>query len=434
MKQTSTSTRWMRDPRMTVMSVLLVIAVFAGAGLNQVITQTGIAQDRFSNASNYSVIGETYDTIRENYVLQHEFSDEELVWGAARGMVDTLGDTNHSRFLNPEEAKDFLDRGRNRLVGIGISVDLTGDLPVVIYPMKDTPAIRAGILPGDTIVEIDGVDISDMDPVESTELIAGEAGTDVTLKLIRRGQEEPYEVTITRENIQIDPVQYAMLPNNVLWLRLDSFSEGASLRINEGLAWGQDQGMTSVIFDLRGNPGGFVTEAKAVAGEFLPEGSPLFQQLDINGDTVTNPVGLTNAERRFGDYSEGGSYLEGPLVVLVDGNSASASEIVSSALMESERAEVVGLTTAGTGTVLYPFEMSDGSMAVLGIELFLTGYGTDIYKKGVTPTHEVEFSEVPNEFPWFPASLGADEALVSQAEYDELEDPQLHFAFDLLQE
>ncbi len=423
MKHLSVSSAGSRAPRTVVMSLLVVFALFMGAGINQFITQVGIAQDRFSNASNYSIIGETYDVIRENYVLQADFTDEELVWGATRGMIETLGDTDHSRFLNPEEAIDWINSGNNELIGIGISVDLTGDLPVVIYPMKDSPAMKAGIQPGDSIVEIDGVDITEMDPREATDLISGEAGTDVTLKLIRQGETEPYEVTITREKIEIDPVQYAMLPNNVLWLRLDQFSRGSSDRVADGLLWGKEQGMTGVIFDLRGNPGGFVIEAEAVAAQFLPPGSPLYQELDITGDTETMET-----------YTEDGAYLDGPLVVLVNENSASASEIVSSALMESGRAEVVGLTTAGTGTVLLPFDLSDGSLAVIGIELFLTGHGTDIYKHGVEPTHEVEYSDELNAYPQFPASLSIDEGTMDQATFDNLEDPQLHFAFDLLQD
>ena len=423
MRQNPTPGTWARAPRTAVMSILLVLALFAGAGLNQLITQVGIAQDRFSNASNYSIIGETYDVIRENYVLQEDFTDEELVWGASRGMIETLGDTNHSRFLNPEEAEDWINSGNNELIGIGISVSLVGEVPVVIYPMKDSPAMKAGIQPGDSIVEIDGVDITDMDPAEATDLITGEAGTDVTMKLIRHGETRPYEVTITREKIEIDPVQYAMLPNNVLWLRLDQFSRGSARRVAEGIAWGKDQGMTSVVLDLRGNPGGFVIEAEAVASQFLPDGSPLYQELDITGQTRTVNIS-----------SDGGNYLDGPLVVLVNENSASASEIVSSALMESGRAEVVGMTTAGTGTVLLPFDLSDGSLAVVGIELFLTGHGTDIYKKGVTPTHEVKFSDELNAYPLFPASLMADQATLSQADFTALEDPQLHYAFDLLQD
>lgn len=411
-----------RTPRTVVLSVLIVVAMFVGAGVDRILVEGGTAQDRLSSASNYSIIGETYDTIRENYVLQSEFTDEELVWGAAWGMVESLGDTGHSRFLNPEEAVEYEQSSNNELVGIGISVDLTGDLPVVNYPMKNSPAIEAGILPGDTILAVDGVDLTTVTPEEGIDLISGEVGTDVTLELRHAGEEESYEVTITRELIQMDPVQYAMLPDGVLWLHLNQFSRGASSRVAEGLEWGQDQGMTGVVLDLRGNPGGFVIEAMGVASQFLPAGTPLLQEMDMTGDT-----------RTISTVGENGLYTEGPLVVLVDEHSASSSEITSSAIMESGRGELVGETTSGTGTVLLPFDLSDGSMVMIGIQLFLTGEGTDIYHVGVKPTHEVEFSADPLERPWFPASLSIDEGEFTQAEFAEHEDPQLHFAFDLLQ-
>lgn len=412
-----------RSMRTVAMSVMLVFAMFIGAGLDRIMIEVGNANDRLSGASNYEVLGETYDVIRENFVLQSEFSDEELVWGAASGMVDALGDDGHSRFMNPQEAEDYIESTTNELIGIGVSINLTGELPVINYPMKNSPAMEAGIEPGDVILEIDGVDITGMDPTEATDLISGEEGTDVTLVLQHADEDEPYEVTITRARIEVDPVQYAMLPNNVLWLRLDQFSRGSSDRVIEGLEWGQEQGMTGVILDLRGNPGGFVLEANAIASQFLPAGTPLYQEMDISREPTT----ITTV-------GKDGVYTEGPLVVLVNENSASASEITSSALMESGRAELVGETTAGTGTVLLPFDLSDGSMVMIGIELFLTGEGTDIYKIGVKPTHEVAFSNLPLEFPKFPASLQIDGETMAEADFDALEDPQLHFAYDLLQD
>lgn len=413
---------WKQAPRTVVMSVLIVVAMFVGAGLDRIMIEVGTASDRLSGASNYSIIGETYELIRDNYVLQADFTDEELVWGAAWGMVESLGDTGHSRFMNPEEAVDYEQRSANELIGIGVSVDITGEYPVVNYPMKDSPAMNAGILPGDMLLEVDGVDLTGMDPTEALDLVSGEEGTDVTLKLVHQGEDEPFEVTVTRARIQIDPVQYAMLPNNVLWLRLDQFTSGASTRIVEGLQWGLDHGMTSVILDLRGNPGGFVIEAMGVVGQFVPAGTPVFQEADMTGVT-----------RTVSTVGNSGLWLEGPLVVLVDESSASSSEMTSSAIMESGRGELVGQTTAGTGTVLLPFDLSDGSKVMIGIQLFLTGQGTDIYHEGVHPTHEVVFSADPLARPWFPASLSIDEGSLSETEFAELEDPQLHFAFDLLQ-
>lgn len=410
-----------RTPRMIAMSVLIVLAMFVGAGLDRIMVDVGTASDRLSGASNYEIIGETYDLIRENYVLQADFTDEELVWGAAWGMVESLGDTGHSRFMNPEEAVAYEQNSNNELIGIGVSVDITGEYPLINYPMKNSPAMDAGILPGDILLEVDGVDLTGMDPSEALDLVTGEEGTDVTLVLLHAGEEEPYEVTITRARIELDPVQYAMLPNNTLWLRLEQFSSGASTRVVEGLQWGKEQGMTSVILDLRGNPGGFVIEAMGVVGQFVPAGTPVFQEADMDG-----------VSRTVSTVGNNGLWLEGPLVVLVDGNSASSSEMTSSAIMESGRAELVGETTSGTGTVLLPFDLSDGSVVMIGYQLFLTGQGTDIYHVGVKPTHNVVFSAEPMARPWFPAMLSIDQGSMDETAFAELEDPQLHFAFDLL--
>lgn len=411
-----------RTPRTVVMSVLIVVAMFVGAGLDRIVVEVGTASDRLSSASNYSIIGETYETIRDNYVLQSEFSDEELVWGAAWGMVESLGDTGHSRFMNPQEALDYERSSNNELIGIGISVNVEGRFPVVNYPMKDSPAMNAGILPGDVILEVDGVDLSGMDASDAVDLITGEEGTDVVLVLRHADAEETYEVTITRARIEVDPVQYAMLPNNVLWLRLDQFSRGSASRVADGLRWGEEQGMTGVILDMRSNPGGFVIEAMGVASQFLPSGTPLLQEMDINGVT-----------RTVSTVGDNGLYLDGPLVVLVNNDSASSSEITSSAIQESGRGELVGETTSGTGTVLLPFDLSDGSVIMVGYQLFLTGQGTDIYHVGVQPTHEVVFSANQNARPWFPASLSVHQGELNDAEFAELQDPQLHFAFDLIQ-
>lgn len=422
MKQKSESGSGMKSPRTVALSMLVVFALFIGAGLDRFFIEAGTASDRFSNASNYSIIGETYDAIRENYVLQADFTDEQLVWGAASGMMESLGDTGHSYFMNPEQAIASEQSENNELVGIGVSVNTEGEYPVVIYPMKDSPAMKAGIQPGDTLLEVDGVDLTGMDPTEALDLVTGEEGEDVTLVFRHADSDETYEVTITRERIALDPVQYAMLPNNVLWLRLDQFSRGSSTRVAEGLEWGQEQGMTSVILDLRGNPGGFVIEAMGVASQFLPDGTPLLQEMDVTGNSRTiNTVGNK------------GRYLEGPMTVLVDENSASAAEITSSALMESGRAEGVGKITAGTGTVLLPFDLSDGSRIMVGVQLFLTGQGTDIYHVGVKPTHDVAFSSDPTAYPYFPATLLVDGDEMTEADFTALEDDQLHFAYDLLQ-
>lgn len=410
--------------RTVVMSIMLVLAVGAGVGLDRLMIETGLvdASTQLTASEDFTILEETYDAIRNNYVLEEEISDEELIYGAARGMVDALGDEGHSVFLNPQEAKEFEESSRGELVGIGIQIDTEANPPIVIAPIPDSPALEAGLLPGDVILEVDGVSTKDMDPEEIGNRIRGEAGTDVTLTLQHEGEDETYEVTITRARIDVNPVSWAMLPNDVLWLQVSQFSSGATEGVQEAIRAGKELGATSVILDLRNNPGGLVFEAMGIASQFLPDGTPLYQEVDAEGDSeVIRTVGSN------------GVYQDGPLVVLVNQYSASASEIVSSSLMEAGRAPVLGEQTFGTGTVLLPFELSDGSMAVLGTELWLTGEGDEIYKEGVEPTETVELEEgTRTALPVIYTSQTGDEEITA-ATFATIEDAQLHAAWEELE-
>jgi carboxyl-terminal processing protease len=284
--------------------------------------------------------------------------------------------------------------------------------------MQGSPAFETGILPGDTIIAIDGESIEGMDPADAVDLVRGEAGTDVTLELIHAGEEESYEVTITRAEIEINPVSWVMLPNGVMWLQLDQFSRGATDALTAALEEGQAQGMTGLILDLRGNPGGLVVEALGVASQFLPDGTPLFQRVDAEENVeVIETVG------------NNGAYLDGPMVVLVDGNSASSAEIVASALQEAGRSELYGETTFGVGTVLLPFELEDGSMAVLGIELLRTGSGQEIFQKGVTPANEVELG-LDQAAGYIPVEDADQDHELTEQEFSSIEDDQVQAAYD----
>lgn len=411
----------MRMTRTIAMSFMLLLAMGVGIGLDRLAIHTGLvdASGQFTSSENFQILEETYDAIRNNYVLQDEISDEDLVYGAARGMVEALGDTNHSRFMDPEEAIQFEQSSRGELVGIGIQIDTQSTPPIVISPIPNSPAFEAGILPGDMILEVDGVPTSEMSAEEVGNNIRGEEGTDVTLTLRHAGETEPYEVTITRASINVPAVDWAMLPDGVLWIQLSGFTVGATEEVQEALRQGEQMGMTGVILDLRNNGGGLVFEAMGIASQFLPDGTPLFQEVNAEGETqVVSTVGSN------------GLYQDGPLVVLVNNYSASASEIVSSALMESGRAPLLGETTSGTGTVLLPFELSDGSIALLGTELWLTGQGNDVYKRGVTPTEEIFLPA--DDFPAMPMLVAgaADDPNVTQQEFDAVEDVQLQAAWE----
>jgi len=416
----STVTAIDRQLRKFLVATMLLIAVGAGIGIDRyvlVFTPAGAQNDsELIDSEAFTILEETYNIIRNDYVLSEEFTEEDLIYGASRGMVDALGDEGHSRFLDPDEAESFIESSRGILVGIGIQVDTEVSPPRVIMPIQNSPALEAGILAGDVILTVDGVDTTDFDdPAEAVDLIRGDEGTDVTLELRHEGEAESYEVTITRARIEVESVSWAMLPDNVLWIRISEFSAGTTEGLEEALVEGKELGAEGVILDLRANPGGLVFEAIGVGSQLQPDGSVLFQEQDSEGEiSEVSTVGSR------------GEWQEGPLVVLIDGDSASAAEITSSSIADNGRGILVGETTFGTGTVLLPMELSDGSMVLIGTEMWLSADGEVIWRQGVEPTIEIE-----NEFGVrVTVPYSYDDNELTDAQFAELEDDQLLTAFE----
>ncbi len=370
--RTSSLERW------ALIGLLVVGSMAAGVGLDRLLIGEG-ARSELARADGFTILDETYMVIRNNYVLEDEISDQDLMYGAAAGMVFSLGDTNHSRFHDPEDARRFVEASRGELTGIGVNLDASA-LPLrVTMPVEGSPAFEAGIQAGDLIIGIDGVTIEELSgPEEAVSLIRGEEGTSLTLLLQRPGIAEPLEVSLTRSKIEIHPVSWVMLPGDVLWVRIDQFSLGAGADFEAALQSGITLGAKGLILDLRANPGGLVTEAIAVGEQLLAEGSVLFQKEGGSGQI-----------EKVRTASKVGLWRSAPVVVVIDGDSASAAEIVASSLENNGRAALVGETTAGTGTVLSPVELSDGSLILVGTELWLTPDGEVIWHNGVAPTIEV---------------------------------------------
>lgn len=382
----SLSSRPMPIQRLAAVA-LVAISIGTGIGVDRVLLtpdQVGAqTEPDLTDAENFSVLLETFDVIRESYVRSDDISDDELIYGAAAGMVDALGDTGHSRFLSPEDAQRFAENTSGELVGIGVNIDTTAVPLRVIMPIQNSPALDAGVKAGDLIVSINGEDITKFeDPQDAVVLIRGEEGTDITIQVQREGVPDPIEMTMTRARITIEPVSWAMLPNDVLWVRIDQFSTGATDGLVTALQQGKELGARGLILDLRANPGGLVSEAMGVAQQLQPGGSVLYQEEDSTGAIVEQLV-------PEGD----GEWQDLPIVVLIDGDSASAAEIVSSSLADNGRATLVGETTTGTGTVLMPTQLTDGSMVLIGTELWLTANGEVIWHHGVDPTIEVELDD-----------------------------------------
>jgi carboxyl-terminal processing protease len=409
-----------RHLRMVVMAVMLLVAVGAGIGIDRLVLEFSPAgaqrEEELADLESFQILEETYNIIRDDYVLSEDFTEEDLIYGASRGMVDALGDEGHSRFLDPEEAEQFELSSRGELVGIGIQVDTEQVPPRVIMPIQDSPAFEAGIRAGDLILAIDGVPTTEFtDGEESINAIRGEEGTDVTLELIHEGDVDSYEVTLTRSRIIVESISWAMLPDDVLWIRISEFSSGTTEGLKDALEEGKALGAKGVILDLRANPGGLVFEAIGVGSQFQPDGSVLFQEMDAEGET-----------REVTSVGSSGEWQEGPLVVLIDGDSASAAEITSSSIENNGRGPLIGQTTFGTGTVLLPMELSDGSMVLIGTEMWLSADGEVIWKKGVVPT--IEIANEPGVQVSLPFTFDGNE--VTGDQFAELEDDQLLAAFD----
>ena len=319
---------------------------------------------------------EALDVVRDDYVDQGAIDPEKLTYGAIEGMLDTLGDEGHTRFLTPEEREQNQEGLSGTYVGIGVQLETREDDVVVTAPIEGSPAQEAGVESGDVVVGVDGQSVRDEEISGIVSKVKGPEGTSVELTVSRDGNERVFE--LRREKIDSPVVTWARVPGtDVAHVRLSSFSDDAAEELRAAFGEAREAGAERFIFDLRDNPGGRLDQAVEVAGFFLEPGSVAYVRKDASGERETVEVegepGLTDA----------------PLVVLVNDGSASSSEIVSGALRDNDRATVVGQTTFGTGTVLSEFELEDGSSILLGVAEWLTPDGDFIRETGIEPDVKV---------------------------------------------
>jgi carboxyl-terminal processing protease len=302
--------------------------------------------------------------------------------------VDALGDTGHSTHLTPDMVKELKNMERGEFKGIGIEIQIKDGHVVIVAPMDDSPAQRAGLRAGEIILKVSGQDISDWPLNRVVEQISGRAGTKVALTVQDPHSGHTRQVTVARASIKLHEVTWQRLPGTTIaHLRLASFDSGVTKDLRKALLQIQGEHLTGVILDLRNNPGGLLDEAIGVASQFLSDGLVL-QAKDAKGEMESVPV------------QKGGIATDIPLCVLINEGSASAAEIVAGALQDAKRADLVGQTTFGTGTVLQEFRLSDGSALLLAVEEWLTPNGRSFWHKGITP--QVEVPLPPEANPLFP--------------------------------
>lgn len=316
---------------------------------------------------------EAWTLIHDRYVDVQAIDDQKLVGGAISGMLGTLGDDGHTRYLNPEQVQQHIEGLSGNFIGVGIQVEERDGRITVVAPLDNSPAQQAGIQSGDVLTQINGQEVTGLTIEAIVDQIRGPEGTTVSLTFERPSTGETQSYTLERVRLDVQSVSWSMLPDKVAVIRIRQFSSGTSDQLQSALQAIQQQGAEEIVLDLRNNPGGLVDEAIKVASPFLPEESPVFITQERDGHQTiysSEPMEVRTSL---------------PLAVLVNEGSASSAEIVAGALKENGRAVVIGQPTFGTGTLLNQFPLSDGSALLLGTELWLTPSGQMIRENGIQP-------------------------------------------------
>ena len=371
-----------RLPLWFVLPLISVVAI--GTTIIGYVAATQINTPCTLSATECQKLSRFYDAwqiVSENYVDPKAASTDALVDGAITGLVDSLGDRGHSRYLSPKVADAERESLNGTFEGIGAYLSERDGFVIIAAPIPGTPAERAGIRPGDRILKVDGVDVRSDSVTDLQSKVRGPGGSTVQLEILHDdGSIE--QMSITRASINIPSVTWGMLPNNVAHIHLNQFSSQAENDIKQALVAANQAGATHIILDLRNNPGGYVDQLMRVASQFLPRGSTVLIEEDRDGNRTpytTDNTGLANNT---------------PLVVLINGNSASAAEILAGSIQSAKRATIIGEPTFGTATVLRPFDLDEGAQIRLGTSQWLTPAGEVVRGKGINPDTLVALSNL----------------------------------------
>lgn len=333
-----------------------------------------------SVGADFNIFWQTWDIIRENALKSDTVSDKDLVYSAAAGLLRSLDDP-YSVFQKPGDAAKFNQDVQGNFGGVGMRIDVKDKQLIVLQPLKNSPSDRAGVKAGDKIIKINGTYSLDMDIDTAVKLIRGEVGTKVRVTLLRDGWSAPKEFSITREIIQVPTLDYALKNGDVAYVQLYSFNNNAEQLFRDAIRSPELGKAKGLILDLRGNPGGFLDVAVRLAGWFVEQGKPVVTEEFRSGEKNTY-------------QSPGGGQLKDfPLVVLVDGNSASAAEILAGALRDDRNAILVGEKTFGKGTVQELKNLTDGSQIKITVAHWLLPKGALIDKNGIEPDIKVPVTE-----------------------------------------
>ena len=376
-----------RSRAILIISVLLALgAGFAGgfgyfkfrnAENVDAIIQKVVNKDGGQGAAvDFGLFWQVWDRLHERFVGQKQLDSQKLVYGAISGMVAAAGDP-YTVFFEPVTSKKFQEEVSGSFSGVGMEIGRRDDLITVIAPLKDSPAMRAGVLAGDIVVKVDDADSAGWTVEEAVNRIRGKKGTTVHLTLFREGVEDYLELSIVRDNIKISAVEWKMLDDHIAYLQIMSFNANVDSEFERAARELTAAGATRLIVDVRNNPGGLLGSAVNLAGWFLKPDSLVVSERFSDG---------TQEELR----SDGSGKLASiPTVVLINGGSASAAEILAGALHDVRHLELVGEQSFGKGSVQQLEDFYNGSSLKVTVAKWFTPNGVSISDTGIQPTVEV---------------------------------------------
>lgn len=372
-----------------VVSILLTVGVF-GAGIYMgysrrpeidKITSVVNKNTAVETTADFSAFWKAWNILKEKSIYSNDITDEDRLWGAISGLASASGD-EYTTFFNPEDNKLFKAEIKGSFSGIGAEIGMKDKILTIIAPLKNTPAFYAGVQKGDKILKINDKSTTDISVDAAINLIRGEKGTSVTLTILRNGENKTRDIKIIRDTIEVPAIETEIISDNIFVIKFYSFSENSDKAFAKALQEFSESGLHKLVLDLRGNPGGYLDIAINIGSWFIDEGKVI-----VSEDFGANHKAISyrsHGPRVFNDKLQ--------FIVLVDGGSASASEILAGALKEHGIATIVGEKTFGKGSVQELVDITSETSIKITVAKWLTPNGISISSGGLEPDIVVPFT------------------------------------------
>ena len=347
---------------------------------NLVIKGVSSTDSDFKNNVDFSVFWQAWEKLKNNHIKGAELKEQDMMYGAIEGLINSAKD-QHTVFMRPEDSKKFEQDIQGEFGGIGAELGVKDGYIVVIAPLEDTPAMKAGIKAGDKILEVDHKPISDADVNAAVKIIRGQVGTQVVLTILSNGSEKSKEITITRDTITVPTLKWEIKDDNIAYVQLFSFNEKAPYLFYKAALAIMLGDLKGMVLDLRNDPGGYLEVAVNIGGWFFEKGQPIVSEKFRSGE-----------ETKFQSAGPG-SFKDFPVVVLMNKGSASASEILAGALRDNRNVKLIGEKSFGKGSVQEMESLKDGSQIKMTIAKWVMPKGGIIEDNGLIPDIEVKITE-----------------------------------------